>query len=91
MAEFAIISAMFVSLIFSFFSLLTSVHGDQINNKCDLFDGIWMYNEYNPVYEPSDCDFIEKQFACSKNGRPDNFYLKYSWHPSACELPRYVE
>ncbi|KAK4275513.1 hypothetical protein QN277_018584 [Acacia crassicarpa] len=98
MAEFAI-SVIFVCLLFSF-SSLTTVHGDQRkkevesegkinNNKCDLFDGIWVYDESYPLYESSDCDFIEKQFDCSKNGRPDKFYLKYSWHPSACKLPRF--
>ncbi|XP_028760229.1 protein trichome birefringence-like 43 [Neltuma alba] len=86
MAEFAI-SVVFASLLFSLSSLTIESEGN-INN-CDLFDGIWVYDESYPLYESSDCDFIEKQFDCSNNGRLDNFYPKYSWQPSACKLPRF--
>ncbi|XP_028760227.1 protein trichome birefringence-like 43 isoform X1 [Neltuma alba] len=86
MAEFTI-SVIFVSLLFSLSSLTVESEGNI--NSCDLFDGIWVYDESYPLYESSDCDFIEKQFDCSNNGRPDNFYLKYSWQPSACKLPRF--
>ncbi|KAF7815772.1 protein trichome birefringence-like 43 [Senna tora] len=58
--------------------------------KCDLFQGSWVYDEWYGSYEPSDCGFIEKQFDCLDNGRLDKFYLRYRWQPSSCNLPRYV-
>lgn len=56
---------------------------------CDLFQGSWVYDDAYPLYDASLCSFIEKQFDCVGNGRPDRLYLKYRWKPNACELPKY--
>lgn len=59
------------------------------DNKCDIFQGKWVYDPKYPLYNASNCPFIEQEFDCRKNGRPDNMYLKYRWKPTSCKLPRY--
>ncbi|KZV29713.1 hypothetical protein F511_05807 [Dorcoceras hygrometricum] len=51
----------------------------------------WVYDDTYPMYNASSiCSFIEKQFDCDGNGRPDKLYLKYRWKPSgSCELPKF--
>nr|GLL34694.1 protein trichome birefringence-like 43 [Ipomoea trifida] len=61
-----------------------------ITNGCDLFQGSWVRDEEsNSLYNSSQCPFIEKQFDCEKNGRTDTDFLKYTWQPSLCSLPRF--
>ncbi|XP_049374113.1 protein trichome birefringence-like 41 [Solanum verrucosum] len=59
------------------------------NSSCDLFQGNWIYDNSYPFYNSSICSFIEGQFNCQGNGRPDKLYLKYKWKPNACELPKF--
>ncbi|CAL5342059.1 unnamed protein product [Camellia sinensis] len=49
----------------------------------------WVKDISNPPqYSATTCPFIEKEFNCQNNGRPDHNYLYYSWHPTSCDLPR---
>ncbi|KAK4797307.1 hypothetical protein SAY86_029633 [Trapa natans] len=58
---------------------------------CNLFRGRWIYDRNSrPLYNSSSCPFMQKEFDCQGNGRPDNLYLKYTWKPRSCSLPRFI-
>ncbi|KAL7129403.1 hypothetical protein ABFS83_13G063800 [Erythranthe nasuta] len=58
--------------------------------SCDFSKGSWIYDDAeNPAYDASMCSFIDKQFDCLGNGRPDKLYLNYKWKPTGCELPKF--
>ncbi|KAM7278661.1 hypothetical protein ACFE04_005795 [Oxalis oulophora] len=61
----------------------------QSNTACDLSQGKWVYDNTYPLYNPNSCPFIETEYNCQKNGRPDQDYLKYRWQPSGCKLSRF--
>ncbi|XP_012467965.1 protein trichome birefringence [Gossypium raimondii] len=56
--------------------------------NCDLFDGGWVKDNSYPLYKPGSCSFIDEQFSCIINGRPDKSYQKLKWKPKGCTLPR---
>ncbi|XP_047317850.1 protein trichome birefringence-like 41 [Impatiens glandulifera] len=66
------------------------VNGINPNGKtCDFFQGNWVLGSSYPVYNFTTCPFIEHEFNCLRNGRPDFDYLTYRWQPHACNLSRF--
>ncbi|XP_022868741.1 protein trichome birefringence-like 4 [Olea europaea var. sylvestris] len=58
--------------------------------SCDFFDGHWVKEEnFEPLYKPGSCPYIDDAFNCFKNGRIDSDYLKLRWKPHGCKIPRF--
>ncbi|KAJ6770156.1 PROTEIN TRICHOME BIREFRINGENCE-LIKE 9-RELATED, partial [Salix purpurea] len=53
---------------------------------CDFFTGSWVVDGSYPLYNASACPFIEREFSCQNNGRPDSLYTTFRWKPLHCNL-----
>ncbi|KAL0326077.1 UNVERIFIED_CONTAM: protein trichome berefringence-like 7 [Sesamum radiatum] len=62
---------------------------DTLSKGCNVFDGRWVIDESYPLYNASECPFVERGFDCLSNGRKDTGYLKWRWKPNSCEIPRF--
>lgn len=67
----------------------SSLRGKKQTRGCNLFQGRWVFDASYPFYDSSSCPFIDGEFDCLKFGRPDKQFLKYSWQPEACTIPRF--
>ncbi|KAM1406835.1 hypothetical protein ACFXTH_001463 [Malus domestica] len=57
---------------------------------CDVFSGRWVFDESTrPLYEESECPYIQPQLTCQEHGRPDKDYQKWRWQPHGCDLPSF--
>ncbi|KAE8711169.1 Protein trichome birefringence-like 33 [Hibiscus syriacus] len=58
--------------------------------KCDIFQGRWVKDELTrPLYQESECPYIQPQLTFQEHGRPDTEYQKWRWQPHGCDLPRF--
>ncbi|KAI3452706.1 hypothetical protein Pfo_009370 [Paulownia fortunei] len=54
---------------------------------CDIFNGRWVRDDTKPYYPPGSCPYIDRDFDCHLNGRPDNEFVKWRWQPYGCDIP----
>ncbi|KAI3986907.1 hypothetical protein MKX01_014608 [Papaver californicum] len=58
--------------------------------ECDIFSGRWVWDESNrPLYEESECPYIQPQLTCQEHGRPEKDYQFWRWQPHGCSLPSF--
>ncbi|KAL1823896.1 hypothetical protein ACET3Z_010674 [Daucus carota] len=54
---------------------------------CDLFKGRWVWDESTrPLYEESECPYIQPQLTCLEHGRLERNYQYWRWQPDGCSL-----
>ncbi|KAI9110807.1 hypothetical protein K1719_018245 [Acacia pycnantha] len=57
---------------------------------CDMFRGRWVRDEEaRPLYEESECPYIQPQLTCQEHGRPEKEYQHWRWQPHGCDLPKF--
>ncbi|KAL1544803.1 Protein trichome birefringence-like 33 [Salvia divinorum] len=61
----------------------------EAESGCDIFSGRWVWDDRHPLYEESDCPYIQPQLTCQEHGRPDTDYQHWRWQPHACSLPSF--
>lgn len=64
-------------------------HLNDSDSSCDMFDGDWILDDSYPLYNASECPFVEQGFNCLENGRMDEGYLNWRWKPKSCNIPRF--
>ncbi|KAF8016250.1 hypothetical protein BT93_H1684 [Corymbia citriodora subsp. variegata] len=54
---------------------------------CDIFDGRWVRDDSKPYYPAKSCPYVDRDFNCHLNGRPDDGFVKWKWQPNGCDIP----
>lgn len=65
------------------------LNSNSSDSACNMFDGNWVVDNSYPLYNASECPFVEQGFNCLENGRTDKDYLKWRWKPKNCNIPRF--
>ncbi|KAF8396976.1 hypothetical protein HHK36_018614 [Tetracentron sinense] len=62
----------------------------EIEEGCDVYSGRWVRDESTrPLYDESECPYIQPQLTCQEHGRPDKWYQQWRWQPHGCSLPSF--
>ncbi|CAI9785152.1 unnamed protein product [Fraxinus pennsylvanica] len=65
--------------------------GNDANNSsfknCNIFNGRWVRDDTKPYYPQGSCPYIDRDFDCHLNQRPDDGYVKWRWQPYGCDIP----
>ncbi|KAK4716959.1 hypothetical protein R3W88_015297 [Solanum pinnatisectum] len=61
----------------------------ETKERCNVFNGKWVWDEKRPLYEESECPYIQPQLTCQEHGRPDKNYQHWRWQPHDCSLPSF--
>ncbi|CAA0834432.1 Protein trichome birefringence-like 33 [Striga hermonthica] len=56
---------------------------------CDVFDGKWVRDYTEPLYQEWECPFIGPQLTCLEHGRPEKDYRYWRWQPHGCSIPSF--
>lgn len=62
---------------------------DRSYKNCDIFNGRWVRDDTKPYYPAGSCPYIDRDFDCHLNSRPDSEYVKWRWQPFDCDIPRF--
>lgn len=65
-----------------------SVANNSYFKNCNIFNGRWVRDDTKPYYPPGSCPYIDRDFDCHLNQRPDDGYVKWRWQPYGCDIPR---
>uniref|UniRef100_M0ZMG8 Trichome birefringence-like N-terminal domain-containing protein n=1 Tax=Solanum tuberosum TaxID=4113 RepID=M0ZMG8_SOLTU len=58
-------------------------------SSCNFYSGKWVFdNQSRPLYNGTNCSFMDDGMACQKFGRKNLNYLYWKWQPNDCDLPR---
>lgn len=58
-------------------------------SSCNFYSGKWVFdNQSRPLYNGTNCSFMDDGMACQKFGRKNLDYLYWKWQPNDCDLPR---
>lgn len=69
-------------------TVLTKTKREEEEQECDVFSGRWVRDELTrPLYEESECPYIQPQLTCQEHGRPEKEYQRWRWQPHGCNLP----
>ncbi|KAI3694188.1 hypothetical protein L1987_77149 [Smallanthus sonchifolius] len=68
-------------------------HGQILRNfnssfeDCNIFHGRWVRDDSKPYYPAGSCPYVDRDFNCHLNRRPDDEFVKWRWQPFGCEIP----
>ncbi|GAB4839759.1 hypothetical protein Ancab_020469 [Ancistrocladus abbreviatus] len=68
-------------------SMVTAERDHKLSDGCDYFNGGWVRDDTKSYYPPGSCPYIDRDFNCQHNGRPDDGYLRWKWQPYGCHIP----